>query len=257
MTTAAPPVDVLARADLLLFAGRLLAPPAPATWAAEPADVRALAEKAGAGPRVADLLERTARAARDADEATWRREHTRLFEGPVACPVNETAFVRRDKGAIIADLCGFYTAFGFEPARVSGEKPDHLVCELEFAAMLLVLLAQARAGGDDEAADVTRGALRSFLADHLGEWLPLAARRLVETSSLPVHHLAAEVLAAAWDTVAGDLDLPSCDELAAAAIPAGPADADDDETPYECGMAPDPGGEPDFVPLTTPAPIDP
>ena len=69
----------------------------------------------------------TARRPRRPSTATpvddWIAEHNRLFEGGVTCPPNETAYVRRDKGVILADINGFYRAFGFEPAEDAARNP--------------------------------------------------------------------------------------------------------------------------------------
>ena len=74
----------------------------------------------------------------------------------------------------MADIAGFYRAFGFE---VSGERPDHIVPELEFVALLLVKEAYARMAGQGEPAEVCSTARKTFLEEHLGVWLRELSRR--------------------------------------------------------------------------------
>jgi TorA maturation chaperone TorD len=77
----------------------------------------------------------------------------------------------------IADIAGFYKAFGFE---VRNERPDHLLAELEFATVLSFKCREAASAESWEAAEICSGAFRSFLADHLGIWVPQFADRIAE-----------------------------------------------------------------------------
>lgn len=172
----------LAEADLFLLAAELLGPPGeePAFAMLAPAIAEGIAlfERADV-PEAGDLamaLERIGTCIDDEDVLPLRLEHRRLFDGRVACPVNETGYVRRDKGAILADIKGFYRAFGFDLVEETGEKADHMGCQLEFIAMLLVMGYEAERAGAEEPASVTHDALVSFGADHLGEWVRPSAR---------------------------------------------------------------------------------
>lgn len=213
--------------------------------------LRELVEAAGGGAdaKLLGSLEQALDETRRADRAIVTGEHTRLFEGPVACPINETAFVRRDKGMIIGDICGFYHAFGFEPDEASGEKADHLVCELEFVGILLVMLGEAHRARDAEKIAVVHAAIRAFLGEHLGDWLALFCGRLAGCTGLPVYTAGAELLGRLWDLLARQFDLPAFglldDERPEQSC-------DDDATPYECDMA-DAERQPELVELTGPA----
>jgi len=92
----------------------------------------------------------------------------------------------------MADIAGFYRAFGFE---VSGERPDHLVPELEFLALVLMKEAYARISGDAEGAEVCATARGKFVAEHLGAWLPEFGERVRGTEGgEPVARLVQTVL---------------------------------------------------------------
>lgn len=226
--------QLLARADLLLLlAAWLHLPPAAEGEPARPAELAELADACGPGFALAPELSALAAARRASSSADWSAECTGLFEGGCLCPVNETAYVRRDKGAILADLAGFYRAFGFAPAEAVGEKPDHIVSELQFTALLLVMLARARDADDDAAAAVTHDALRAYAHDHLGAWIGLFCERLAATAELPALTGLAAVLAGTWRELAAAHGF----EITEAVGNALPGD-DPEATPYECDGCP-------------------
>jgi len=232
------PRAALAQADLLLLLSSLLSPPrgeAPGTWRIEPERRRRLI--AWSGLADADALDHhleqalAAAAAMPIDE--WTEAYTGLFDGPTPCPINETAYVRRDKGWILADICGFYQAFGFRAAPQLGEKADHLVCEIEFCAMLLAMVARAAQLGDEEQASIAHEAFLRFAGDHLGDWVSLFAERLTAVAALPLYQRVARVLELTWNALAEAHDVDKTDRESSAAAPPD----DDPGTPYECGMA--------------------
>jgi TorA maturation chaperone TorD len=162
--------------------------------------------------------------------AEWSDEHSRLFDGGLRCPPNETAFVRRDKGLILADIVGFYEAFGFRTTPGSGEKPDHIIAELEFTALLIVMTGEAQSRGDTEAAEIARAALRSFGSDHIGEWILAFASHLEAESALGFYRLLGRLLRSVWRGLARRY------ELTLGADGSDGRSRADDGTPYECGM---------------------
>jgi TorA maturation chaperone TorD len=101
----------------------------------------------------------------------------------------------------LADVAGFYRAFGLEPARDVPERPDHLALELEFMAFLLMKkrLASAAAGGDNEGAERARvcaEAEAAFIRDHLAWWVPSFAAGLRRKASQGFYAALGRVLAA-------------------------------------------------------------
>ena len=105
-------------------------------------------------------------------------EYNRLFTAgeTVLAPLYETEYAMDTifaKTKELADLNGFYIAFGLELGKDSNnERPDHVSIELEFMAMLLIKEAYARNEGWDEKANLCLEARKKFLKDHIGRWGP-------------------------------------------------------------------------------------
>jgi TorA maturation chaperone TorD len=112
-----------------------------------------------------------------------RAEYDRVFGLVLAreCPPYETEYHPSSetffRSQQLADIAGFYRAFGLEPARQTPERPDHLALELEFMAFVLLKQRLAADSMDAnpalaEAARVCAEAQRTFFRDHLAWWLP-------------------------------------------------------------------------------------
>ncbi len=121
------------------------------------------------------------------DAETLRQDYQRLFLGSGPVSLHETAYGdgRRIAGrtAELADISGFYLAFGFGIAEGDPDLPDHLCAELEFVSALLVKLAYAGRNGWSPARQVVRRALRSVLEHHLGRWPGSFAAALRESQA--------------------------------------------------------------------------
>lgn len=231
---AAP--ERLAQSDLLLALARAFAEPRPSLLV-DLREVAAVADAlaAAAGAREPAALGASLRAAATEAAAAGfealSAEHHRLFSCGVVCPLHETGFVRRDKGNVLGDIAGFYRAFGLTLREEQHERLDHLSAELEFLALLLLMLARAEDEGLEEQAQVTRAAARAFAEDHLGEWLPGFARRLTETTRAPAYAHLADALAHAWESLAPTLGVEEPRGRPLPVVSPEPGD------PYECGMA--------------------
>ena len=95
------------------------------------------------------------------------------------------------RAQVMADITGFYHAFGVDVSSRQPQRPDHLVLELEFVALLLGKLVDSF--GDSAASermDVCQRALASFLRDHMTTWLAgfgqLVARRAEDVAGAMV-----------------------------------------------------------------------
>jgi len=111
-------------------------------------------------------------------------EYLRLFRGSVPCPLHETAYGDGQRlggrEVELADIRGFYAAFGFTLAPGTPDLPDHLGAELEFVSLLLVKQAYALEAGLADGVRVVKRATADFLEQHLGRWLPAWLGRLQE-----------------------------------------------------------------------------
>jgi TorA maturation chaperone TorD len=76
----------------------------------------------------------------------------------------------------LADINGFYRAFGFTSGGRVRERPDHVAAELEFMSILVLKEAYTAHYGPLEHFEVCLEAQRSFLRDHLGRWIDLFAQ---------------------------------------------------------------------------------
>ncbi len=130
----------------------------------------------------------------ETDAEGYRAEYLRVFERGAVPPYEATPSgpnpLAGPNVLQIADVAGFYRAFGFE-AR--GERPDHLSAQLEFLALVCVQEAHARLAGLREEAQVCAEARRSFLRDHLAWTKGLAERVRKATPRLALYHLVALV----------------------------------------------------------------
>ncbi len=71
------------------------------------------------------------------------------------------------KANLLADIMGFYRAFGVEPTN---DRADHISAELEFMHLLTIKEMHASGKGDHENASICRRAGESFFREHLGLW---------------------------------------------------------------------------------------
>lgn len=92
----------------------------------------------------------------------------------------------------LADLAGFYRAFGFQVGGPKRERPDHLVVELEFMSLLALKTALASQAGNQEQVEICMDASRKFLEDHLGKWIEIFRQSLTLTVDEGVFRALAE-----------------------------------------------------------------
>lgn len=196
MTTATrrPAVSALL-ADAALF--NLLAHAFAYPDEAEIAAVDDAFRRVGAArPRVAaDAFRHAAQAWQAADRRALPGEYVARFVAGTATSLHETAYGdgRRIAGRPVelADVQGFYTAFGLTQSERHPDLPDHLCAELECVSMLLLKEAYARHGGWTRRATLTRAATAAFLRDHLGRWIGALGRAIAERDGEPYVALAA------------------------------------------------------------------
>lgn len=118
--------------------------------------------------------------------AELERAYLSVFSATTSptCPSHETAYTAKHLFQVseqMADVAGFYRAFGVEP---HGNRPDELAMELEFAYFLALKEAYAREHHGRREVLVCRAAQRAFMHDHLGRWgHGVASRMIAEAES--------------------------------------------------------------------------
>lgn len=185
---------------------------------------------ASARPSPHSALADVHRCAQALELQAWSDEYWRMFDGATACPLNQASYIRRDKGTILGDLSGFYRAFGFRGGTAHGERPDHLLCQLEFLGMLLALASQA---SDSDQRDVVMHALSSYAREHMHDWLPSVCWQMCEQAEIEYFAAVAQWLMVLWEALA-ELHAWPADRLPDQHM----QPITDPENPYECG-APD------------------
>lgn len=179
-TSVSTPSTLRARASVLAILARLLGPD-PSTMARRDAldGLREALASADAA-RCLTVLDRVRADVADGeltdDPDTLAGRWVRWFDqGRI--PPYEGSNVAINAGGVtprLADIAGFYRSLG---VRVHKDRPDHVVAELEFMALLLLREADAAERDDRESREVCDDVARAFLRDHLGTWLvPWAAR---------------------------------------------------------------------------------
>ncbi len=82
----------------------------------------------------------------------------------------------------MADIAGFYRAFGFNVGGKVRERPDLLSAELEFMHILALKEAYAAEKGVAEHVEICVDAQCKFLQEHLGQWIGLFAESLARSA---------------------------------------------------------------------------
>lgn len=118
------------------------------------------------------------------DDAGLRRAHLAVFGHAISkdYPPYGAEYGQAhifEKTQTLADVAGFYRAFGLELSEKVRDRPDHLALELEFMEFLCLkqVLAEGRTENPEQVT-LCRDAQRAFLEAHLGIWAFSFAHRL-------------------------------------------------------------------------------
>lgn len=114
------------------------------------------------------------------DIEALKPEYTELFLTRMICPPYETSYGRNNfnRPNIIADISGFYRAFGFSLSENAGVMHDNIAVEFEFMGLLSLKEAYAIEKGMEENLDISLSAEKKFLSEHLGVWVGLFCKNL-------------------------------------------------------------------------------
>ncbi|MBF0342997.1 MAG: molecular chaperone TorD family protein [Nitrospirae bacterium] len=94
--------------------------------------------------------------------------------------VKETPQHTMSQQAELADIAGFYRAFGLDVASTTPERVDHIATELEYIHVMALKEATALINNDAENACIVVDAQRKFINDHLGRWVDKFKERLIQ-----------------------------------------------------------------------------
>ncbi|HEX9124348.1 MAG TPA: molecular chaperone TorD family protein [Actinomycetota bacterium] len=174
--------QALARSAGFQLGSQLLAYPTPAATEQLLGEDLPFAEAVtGSLPEpVRESIRRLRAALADLDPDLLEGEYRRIFSHvhSADCPLYETDFIAKDvwrQSQELADLAGFYRAFGME---VEGERPDSAAVELEFLHVLAFKAGWALAREEADHAEVCERAEVAFLRDHALRWIPSLVERI-------------------------------------------------------------------------------
>ena len=138
-------------------------------------ELRGIAGDGAAIPAIAPSLRAFARVFRMTQAQELRAEYSRLFLATARVPLREGGFGDGLRFAgqpfDIADLNGFYAAFGFALTENAPSPPDYLGTEAEFLSLLHLKKAVSLGRKERERATIVDRAMARFLTEHLGRWV--------------------------------------------------------------------------------------
>lgn len=195
----APPADMTPiedRARSFLLAAMAAGYPDRETWETLAAGDASFDAHPGLGPMAVQLRHHDGL-------RLLRQQYMELFDtGKQRVSLYETEYGRMRgmaKGRDLADLNGFYLAFGMQTdADRQQEMIDHIAVEMEFYGLLLLRQQWLAQQQDGEGTDIVLDARRKFLHDHLGRFpAAIAAHPAVAADAIygPALAWAAELVA--------------------------------------------------------------
>ena len=125
----------------------------------------------GGEGQIAGCLDDVIRAAQDAPLEELARAYMKLLDplnGPFPYEVAHLKAGDFTRVHVMADINGFYRAFGVEPNK---DRPDHVAAELEFMHLLTFKQAHALGAGQIENASLCEQAGEKFFREHLSTWV--------------------------------------------------------------------------------------
>ncbi len=100
-----------------------------------------------------------------------------------SCPLYELEYGHAEivqQAGELADIAGFYSAFGLENTQESMERVDHVSVECEFMSVLCAKYAMGLLSNGTDLMDACFDGQRIFLRDHLARWFLAFCSRVVK-----------------------------------------------------------------------------
>jgi TorA maturation chaperone TorD len=158
-------------------------------------ELKALAGALAAQPGAPDDLHELTLHLDRASPSDLAAEYDRLFGRNPVCPPYEGSYdadpFRQTRE--LADVNGFYLAFGAQAAGPAAERSDHIGCELEFLSCLVLMRLAAAEAGSASGESTCRHAEDAFLADHLGRFGRAFFKGVGEDARAPLYACVARI----------------------------------------------------------------
>ena len=134
---------------------------------------------------------------------------------------------------VLADISGFYKAFGLSMSEGNRERADHLCIQLEFLSHLALQMAYLKDEDDEAGIEVLTDAQGNFLEDHLGRWTGRFRETLAEEADVEFYRALASLVDA---LVADDTDRFDVEPKEFEETPPSPLEGlNDGEGDFRCG----------------------
>jgi len=117
-------------------------------------------------------------------------EYVKLFRGPVKALVYpyESMYVDGEiMGPSTFKVLGLYTEAGLETTEELKDLPDHIAVQLEFMGHLYSWEAEGLKRGDQSLAARCAALRRSFIVEHLSQWVPSFAAAILDHAASPFY----------------------------------------------------------------------
>lgn len=126
-------------------------------------------------------------------------EYVQIFGHVISaeCPPYETSYGEAhvfQQTQEMADIAGFYRAWGIDIATDAHDRLDHISAECEFMSFLLLKLDYSLSKGEKEVEEICLDSSKKFLKEHLGKWTPIFSALVMRKSSGGLYHKAAKFL---------------------------------------------------------------
>ena len=139
-----------------------------------------------------------------------QEEYVPLFNLNSVCQPYETEYTSPhvfSKTQTLADISGFYQAFGLEISSEQKERVDFIGTQLEFMGYLCFKATHALENKNDSNYDICFEAQKKFLKDHLGKWAKFFVQKLLAHTENLFYKTLAQVLLSFLDYEIHCLDL--------------------------------------------------